>query len=638
MRLAPFFYFFLFLHISVFAQSYQDLMKQGKSAGLSESDIQTIGLAQGFSMDQIENYREEQGKQDLINSRERVIESVVPAAVVEPPIENFPIFGLDFFKNAQNGFQPNPNQATPSNYRLGAGDELYVDIYGASEKYYNATISPDGYLTLSNIGPIYLQGKDIEEAEKIITNRLSKVYTGVSGPNPNTFVQVGIGQVRTIQVHLVGEVSSPGTYQLSGLGNVFNALYAAGGPNENGSFRAIKVFRSNKLIGTLDIYQFLIFGKFSSNLRLEDNDVILVPPYLSRVLVKGEVKKPAYFEVLEGQTFLDLLTYAGSFTDEAYEERVELIRSTDKELLVSEVFASQFSFFPVKGGDQYSVGKVLTRYTNRIAISGAVFRPGNYGYTEGITLTQLIDRAEGLRGDAHTERVLINRTAADLSTSTLSINLSEVREGILDDIELQPEDQVIIQSYYDQLQKPFVKISGEVLNAGTFPYKEQITLGDLLFEAKGMKISADQGQVEISRRLSQQTPLSQREVLAIDMNDPDALNFELNAYDHVMIRRNTDYFEEATISVVGEVSTPGIYSLLSREERVSDVLLRAGGLSTWAYPEGATLIRKSEYFEAENEWVNKIIELRAIQNKLDTVYSEAGQVLNQKINEEITQY
>src|SRR5690606_15259722 len=349
------------------------------------------------------------------------------------------LFGMDLFYNKDRRltFEPNLNLATPSSYILGAGDMLYIDIYGQSERYYEANVTPEGTLILENIGPINVSGLTIEEATQVIKNRLSKYFTGLSGSNPNTFVQISLGNIRTIQVNLLGERRLPGTFTLSACSTVFNALYAAGGPNENGTMRNVKLIRNNKRIAVIDIYDFLVSGQAELNQRLQDQDIILVEPYSARVQIQGEVKRPMLFEVKEGESFQELLQYAGGFTEQAYKDRVAVIRNTGKERAVSDIYQNQFALFTVKGGDQYTVGRILDRYNNRVQIKGAVFREGNYALSEGLTLLGLIEKAEGLRGEAHLESASVLRTRADLSTELLQVNLRAILAGTESDVPLQ---------------------------------------------------------------------------------------------------------------------------------------------------------------------------------------------------------
>lgn len=535
--------------------------------------------------------------------------------------EESPYFGGGLFynKNRKLTFEPNINVPTPKNYILGPGDMLYIDIYGQSERYIEVSINPDGFAIIENVGPISLSGKSIEEASAIVKNRLSNYFEGMKGPNPNTFVQVTLGNVRSIQVHLVGELRLPGTFTLSSFSSVFNALYAAGGPNENGTFRNIKLVRRNKTIAIIDIYDFLVNGTANLNLQLQDQDVVLVEPFESRVNVEGEVKRPKIFEVKQGESFAQLLKYTGGFTDEAFRERIAVSRITGKERSVSDIFNSQFEIFTVKGGDKYTVNKVLNRFTNRVQIKGAVFREGNYALTEGLTLKALIQNADGVRGEAYLERASILRTNEDLSTEVLTVNLRDVLRGTVEDILLQREDVVRIASIYDLKEEFYVQVTGEVKKPGTYPYSKQMTVEDLIILAGGLREAANTEDIEIARRIenpesgvfSTLIPTSINQDLSVSNGSEVLIPF-----DNVIIRRRPNFTLEKMIFIEGQVNSPGAFAVQSAKERISDVINRAGGLTDFAYPKGATLIRRTEYYETDSEQLRRQKNLLDLQQKL----------------------
>lgn len=549
-----------------------------------------------------------------------------------------PYFGGDIFYNKRRrlSFEPNLNIATPKNYVLGPGDLVYVDVYGQSEKYYEATVSADGFVLLDNVGPVSVSGKTIEEATNIIRNRLSAFFADMNGPSPRTFMQVTLGNVRTIKVHLVGELRLPGTFTLSAFSTVFNALYAAGGPNDNGTMRAIKVVRNNKTVAEVDIYDFLVNGKANLNFQLQDQDVILVAPFLSRVTVTGEVKRPKIFEVKEGESFAQLLSYAGGFTDEAFQDRVSVTRVLGSERAVSDIFKDQFGIFTVKGGDQYSIGKVLNRFTNRVQIKGAVFREGNYALSEGLTLKQLIKNAEGIRGDAYLDRATILRTYEDLSTEVIQVNLRELMAGNTPDVALKREDVVRVSSIYDLQEEYYVQINGEVKNPGTFPYSKQMTVEDLIILAGGLKESANTQDVEIARRAGTEGVGTFSELIPVAINTDLSLRENpqyLQPFDNVSVRRKSNFVLDKQVQVEGQVNSPGIFSIKNAEERVSDLIKRAGGLTPYAYPKGATLIRRTEFYESESEQIRRQRNLQDLQQKmlLDPNNTEAQELLLQRL-------
>lgn len=548
------------------------------------------------------------------------------------------IFGTDLFynKNRRLSFEPSLNMATPKNYILGPGDMVYVDIYGQSEQYYEATINADGFLILDNIGPISVSGKTIEEATAIIKNRVSNFYTGLRGNNPNTFLQVTLGNIRTIKVHLVGELRLPGTFTLSAFSTVFNALYAAGGPNENGTMRNIKIVRNGKNVATIDVYDFLVNGQANLDVQLQDQDVVLVEPFMARASIRGEVKRNKTFEVKEGDSFEDLLRYAGGFTDEAFKDRINVTRITGKERAVSDIYNNQFGLFLVKGGDEYTVGKVLNRFTNRVQIKGAVFREGNYARTEGLTLSQLIKNAEGLRGDAYLERASILRTFEDLSTEVLTVNLRDVLNGTAQDIQLQREDVIRISSIYDLQEEFYVQINGEVKNPGTYPYSKNMSVEELIILAGGLREAANSQDIEIARRSTASTEGTFSELIPVSLENgliSSNSSAVLAPYDMVLVRRKPNFTLDRIVTVEGQVNSPGMFSIRSAEERISDLIQRAGGLTAFAYANGATLIRRTEFYENESEQIRRQRNLLDLQQKMlmDPNNSEAQELLLERL-------
>ena len=636
----------------------RELIRRANEAGLSEFELIQMARLRGVSDVELEKLKERVEKMDITamggrlgataskrEPRKQVDLNEISQGLFKEQSEFIgleeepsPYFGGDIFYNKKRRltFEPNLNIATPKNYILGPGDLVYVDVYGQSEKYYESIVTADGFILLDNVGPINISGKTIEEAENIIRSRLSTFYTDLKGPNPQTFMQLTLGNVRTIKVHLVGELRLPGTFTLSAFSTVFNALYAAGGPNDNGSMRSIKVVRNGKVVSILDIYDFLINGNASLNFKLQDQDVILVDPFLARVTVMGEVKRPKIFEVKENETFDQLLEYAGGFTDEAFKDRISVTRITGKEKAVSDIFNEQFSIFTVKGGDQYTVGKVLNRFSNRVQIKGAVFREGNFALTDGLTLGQLIKNADGIRGEAYLERASILRTYDDLSTEVISVNLREILSGNKSDIPLQREDVVRISSIYDLQEEFYVQITGEVKKPGTYPYSKQMTVEDLIILAGGLRESASSKDIEIARRaqdtnvgtFSELIPVSIGVDLTIQENP-----IPLNPYDNVIVRRKPNFTLDRLVQVEGQVNSPGIFSVTNAEERVSDLIKRAGGLTSYAYPKGATLIRRTEFFETESEQLRRQRNLQDLQVKLqsDPNNTEAQELLLERL-------
>lgn len=635
-------------------EQLQELVKRANEAGLSTTQFLQMAQMRGMSGAEIEKLRKRLEDLDLSGTASRstnaskreprrqidLNEITQGIYEVQPEVEsgNSQLFGSNLFyqKNRRLSFEPSLNQATPQNYVLGPGDVIFVDIYGQSEQYYEATVNPDGFVILDNIGPISVSGKSIEEATGIIRNRVGRFYPSLNGSNPKTFLQVTLGNVKTIKVHILGEVRLPGTFTLSAFSTVFNALYAAGGPNDNGTMRQIKVVRNNKQIAMVDVYDLLINGTANLDLQLRDQDVILVTPFISRVSIKGEVKRPLTFEIKEGDTFQDLLNYAGGFTDLAFEDRVAISRITENQRSVSDVYKNQFGMFILKGGDEITVGKILDRYSNRVQIKGAVFREGTFALSDGLTLTQLIKNADGLRGDAYTEQASILRTKPDLSTEMIQVNLKAVLAGSIADIPLKREDVVRISSIYDIRNEQYVQVLGEVKRPGVYPFSSDMTVEELLILAGGFQESANPNDIEIARRLEDTDLGTLSDIIPVQVN-PDlsyrADSQTLSPYDQVIVRKKASFTMQRLVAVEGQVNSPGIFAIQSSGERISDLVRRAGGLNQFAYSKGATLIRRTEFFNTESEQIRRQRNLEELRMQLmrDPNNSEAQEELVQRL-------
>lgn len=629
----------------------EELIKRANDAGLSTSEFLQMAQMRGMSEVEVEKLRrrlEEIGSEGTSGTasnrkpRKQIDLSEITQglATVQEEIEaeESTIFGSSIFyqKKRRLSFEPNLNQATPKNYILGPSDLVFVDIYGQSEKYYEASVNPEGFILLDNVGPIYVSGKSIEEATGIIKNRVSRFYPGLTGSNPNTFIQVTLGNVRTIKVHILGEVRLPGTFTLSAFSTVFNALYAAGGPNDNGTMRAIKIVRNNVPIAIIDVYDLLINGSANLDLQLQDQDVILVSPYLARVSIGGQVKRPLTYELKPEETLQDLLKYAGGFTDLAFKDRISISRITGTERSVSDVLQSQFEVFMLKGGDEIQVGSVINRFSNRIQIKGAVFRQGTFALDEGLTLGKLIQKAEGLKGDAYTERASILRTNPDLSTSIIEVNLKEILAGSSPDIPLQREDVVRISSIYDIQNERYVQVLGEVRRPGTYPFAEGMTPEELILMAGGFQESANTQDVEIARRLKDSDLGTLADIIQVKINPSLTLNSDsptLQPFDQVIIRKLSSYTLQTLVTVEGQVNSPGIFAIQNSSERISDLIKRAGGLNPYAYAKGATLIRRTEFFNTESEQIRRQRNLEALRLRLaeDPNNPEAQEELLQRL-------
>lgn len=521
-------------------------------------------------------------------------------ATPEAPGSN--IFGHSLFSNRNLSFEPSANLATPVNYRLGPGDEVIIDIWGASENTIRQTISPEGTILVRGLGPVHLSGMTVKEANSFLQREFSKIYSGISGTEPNSEIKLTLGDIRTIQINIMGEVSVPGTYTLSAFSTVFHALYRAGGVNRIGSLRSIKVVRDGKTFADLDVYDFIMKGKMKDDIRLQEGDVIIVDPYQSLVEIVGKVKRPMFYEMKPTETVATILNYAGGFTGDAYKKAIRLVRKSGREHQVFNVDEMDYSVFRLDDGDMITIDAVLDRFENRVEVRGAVYRAGLYQLDGTVnTVKQLIKKAEGLRGDAFLNRVIIDREHEDLSHEIIAIDLGGLLNGTIADIPLQKNDILYIPSITDLKEEETVAIYGEVANPGTSLFSKNMTIEDLLVQAGGLLEEAATTRVEVTRRIKDPKSTSFSSVLGktftFDIKDGfivggNAENFYLEPFDAVYIRRSPAYRRQQNVVVAGEVLFSGSYSLLKKNERLSDLVSKAGGVTPDAYVKGARLIRK----------------------------------------------
>ena len=519
------------------------------------------------------------------------------------------IFGHNLFRNTNLSFEPSANLATPISYRLGPGDEVIIDIWGASENTIRQTISPEGDIQVKDLGPVHLNGMTVKEANQYLQREFSKIYSGIGGNEPNSQIRLTLGDTRTIQVNIMGEVSVPGTYSLSAFSTVFHALYRAGGVNKIGSLRGIKLVRNGKTIENLDVYEFIMKGKMNDDIRLQEGDVIIVNPYESLVEIVGKVKRPMYYEMKPTETVANLLEYAGGFTGDSYKKAIRLIRKSGREHQVFNVDEMDYSVFRLDDGDLVTVDAVLDRFENKVEISGAVYRSGLYQLDGEVnTVKQLIKKAEGLRGDAFLNRVLLDREHEDLSHEIIAIDLNGLLNGTVADISLQKDDHLYIPSVNDLKEEETVSIYGEVLNPGTFLYSDKMTIEDLVVQAGGLREAAATTRVSVTRRIKdpKSTAYSSKlaETFAFDIKDGLVIgdaDFYLQPFDMVQIRRSPAYKVQRTVSISGEVLFSGSYALLKKNERLSNLIKRAGGITPDAYIKGGRLIRRMNDEERRRE-------------------------------------
>lgn len=540
------------------------------------------------------------------------------------------IFGSELFDNPTLNFEPDLKLATPMNYVLGPGDELQVSVYGVQE--YNASIpvSVEGKITIDYVGQISVSGMSIEAATQKIKAAIARVYSTVGSGQSQ--VSVSLSRIRTIKITIVGG-KQPGNYSISSLATVYNALHLAGGPGKNGSYRNIELIRNNKVYKNVDIYKFLVKGDQSDNVSLKDNDVIRIPAYSQRVTVEGEVKRPGIFEMKKGEKFSDLLNFASGFNEFAYTASVNVMQKTGKEFKVHDINESEYNTYLPQSGDVFRVTKILNRFENRIKIEGAVFRPDYYSFNEGMRISDLITRAEGLKEDAYTKRARIIRLKTDLTTEIVNVDLSAALSGDLSaDLALKREDIVTVYSILDFREEYKVTIDGEVKNPGEYEYFENLTLNDLVVQVGGLTGSASK-RVEIARMIKsdviddadpKRIELVELEITA--GNNEQIKNFVLKPFDVINIRRMAVYEKPEMVSVLGAVSYPGKYVLANKKETVYNVVMRAGGLTSIANLDGMKIKRP-----IKQEQIDQLERIDLNLSKSDTLKEK----LSKKLKEDL---
>lgn len=504
------------------------------------------------------------------------------------------IFGRDIFNNKDLTFEPAMNIATPQNYRLGPGDAVYIDIYGASQKTIEATVSPDGEVTIEGFGPVNVSGLTVAQANAKLRSTLGTRYT-------SSKIKLTVGQTRTIMVNVMGEVKTPGTYTLSAFATVFHALYMAGGVSDIGTLRNIKVFRNSRLVTTVDIYDYILNGKLTGNIRLAEGDVIMVGPYDCLVNMTGKVKRPMYYEMKKSESLSTLLKYAGGFAGDAYKKSVRVVRKAGTQYSVYNVEEFDMGTFHLEDEDSVSVDSILPRYSNMVEIKGAVFRPGMYQVGGDITTVRsLIESAEGITEDAFTARAVMHRMKPDRTLEVLSVDVAGIMAGTAADIPLRNEDVLYIPSNKELQEEKTLTIHGEVMYPGIYKYADNETLEDFVLQAGGLTDEASIMKVDVARRISNKRALTSPDTIAhtysFALKDGFVIDgtqgFVLEPYDEVYVRKSPGFFKQQNVKVEGEVLFPGTYTLERKTQRLSDIVKQAGGTTTSAYVEGTRLERQ----------------------------------------------
>ena len=519
------------------------------------------------------------------------------------PIKKSRVFGYDFFQNPKISFTPTINVPTPESYIINTGDELLVEVWGAAESSTTQKVDNQGNMILPMAGKVHVGGLNFVEAKARINTALRKIYAGISAPEGSyakVYTGVSIANIRTVKVNIIGEVEAPGTYSLSALSTVINALYASGGPTENGSFRNIQVVRGGKTIAHLDIYNFLLKGSQEGNINLNDQDVIIVPPYKNQVEVIGFVKREGLYEVKEGEKLSSLVDYFGGFKSNAYKDIMVVERIVGAKREVKEVPFSDAGKFAMQGGDKLLVHRLSDIYHNRISITGAVYQPGNYAYSEGMTVLDLIDKAAGVREEAYLNRAILFRSIDRVDKQSLNFSLKDLLEK-KQSIALQPNDSLHIYGRDSLISKPMVRIEGAVRKPQKFAYAKGLYPADLIIMAGGFIEGADQTQIQVARQLNDTNFKTISKVYTVSLSKEGEDSIALEPNDIVTVRYEKGYVPQQVVKIEGEVSFPGFYAILSKEERISSLIERSGGLAPYAYVEGATLGRKKDKNEKDDK-------------------------------------
>ena len=609
--------------IGKFKARVEKLKKQG--AGVQTTDKSTKGAGREYSETTEGGSLSNEKKEDELEVKSK-------------------IFGANLFKGGNITFEPNLRIATPKSYIVGPDDKLIIDLTGDNERTYDLQVSPEGVINLEYVGRIAVGGLTIEQATSKIKSAMAKTYPALR--SGRTSVAINLGNIRSIQVTVTGQAVKAGTYTLPSLANVYRALYVAGGPSQNGSFRDIQVIRNNKIIATIDVYDFLMKGIQTGNIRLQDQDVINIPAYDKRVEISGEVKDAAIFEVKSNETLQDVINFAKGFTAEAYTEKIKTFQNTNKERKIVDISSADFATFKPTNGDKFVVEAILERFENRVEILGAVFRPGVYALDKGLTLSGLIKKADGITEDAFLNRGYINRLNPDKTQFFVSFDVAKILSGEEKDILLTREDKVTINSIFDLREEYTITIQGEVRAPGTFDYAEDIKLDDVIQMAGGLKEGASPNRIEVSRRIKNADPNSTSsktaEVFVVNVDENLRVvgdKFEIKPFDIISVRSSESYSVQKQVKIEGEVLYPGMYTITSKDYRISDLIKRAGGLTAFAYAEGASLKRPGaeKVNPADKNAINnkeeeekKFLNLERVQEK-NIALADTGKKVDEKL-------
>ncbi len=588
-------------------------LKRYRDAGMSQEQIIREMTKKGVTPAQVQRLRDQylnqegeaaapSGKSlqdDVLRGEAGFTENPVATEDKGSPTES--IYGQSLFSSQNLTFAPNMNMPTPANYVLGPGDEVIIDVWGDSELNVRYTVAPDGHITVPGLGRIQLSGLSVKQAELKIKNEFSTIYSDLGSGEPHTFLAISVGNVRSIKVNVMGEVKRPGTYTLSSFSSAFHALYAAGGTSRIGSIRNIRLFRSGKAVATVDLYEYLMKGNNMADITLQEGDIVMVEPYGILAQAIGEVKRPMWYELKEGETLEDLIRYAGGYSGNAYRGNVSVLRKGSEEMEAHTLGEAQYGTFRLKDGDRAEVSTILDKYANMVEVTGSVYRPGKYAIGEQIrTVGDLIKVAQGTTGDAYLQRALLYRENEDLTRSMQSFSLDALLSGQIADIELRKNDLLHIPSVLSLESDFTVYIGGEVRHPDSYPYAENMTIEDIILRAGGLTEAASTARVDVYRRLKDPSgtavPKESGERFTFTLADGEIVSsdpdFTLQPYDQVVVRRSPGYEVQQNVTVSGEVLFGGQYAKVRKDERLSSLVERAGGLTPHAYVKGARLTRR----------------------------------------------
>lgn len=609
-------------------------IKQGKEQNQMASELARKGVTKEQAM-RVKDLYERQNNVSTTKStgtdvnesrlREEMKENTSDMLEDQPTTQDLvhedQVFGRNIFNTRNLTFEPSSNLATPPNYRLGPGDEVIIDIWGASQNSIRQSISPDGTINITKIGPVYLSGLTVAQANDYLKKALNKIYNGMaSSTDPSSDIRLTLGNTRTIQINVMGEVIQPGTYALSSFSTVFHALYRAGGVSDIGSLRNVQLVRNGKKIATIDVYEFIMKGRTEDDIRLQEGDVVIVPAYEVLVKMSGKVKRAMRFEMKKDESLTTLISYAGGFDADAYTYSLRVVRQNGKEYEINTVKSIDYGIYQMRNGDVVTAEAILNRFTNKLEVRGAVYRPGIYQLNGQLnTVRELVNEAQGLTGDAFLNRAVLYRQREDLTAEVLPIDIKPIMDGTSPNIALMKNDILYIPSIHDLEDRGDIMVHGEVAKPDSYPYAENMTLEDLIIQAGGLREAASTVRIDVARRIKDPYSTMSNDTIGqmytFSLKDGFIVDghpgFVLQPYDEVYVRRSPGYQAQQNVAINGEILFGGNYAITNREERLSHLVKKAGGATNYAYLRGAKLTRVAN--ASEKKRMSDVIRLMSRQ-------------------------